>query len=108
MNAQRAAHAAAGTDVEPSSGCGGEGAHPPTFITERCQGKEVGDHCSLMILPGECAKGGTRSRGRVRKWAGRYHGKFGFGELAHRRSVMCRATRFDSSTRYPPYMEGNL
>jgi len=32
-------------------------AHPPKFITEPCQGKEVGDRCFLKIVPGACTKG---------------------------------------------------
>jgi len=39
---------------------------------------------------------------------GRYHGKFGFDEFSHQRSVMYRATWLDPAARYPPYTEGNL
>lgn len=39
---------------------------------------------------------------------GRYHGKWGFDEFSHVRSVMYRATWIDPAQRYPPYTETNL
>merc|ERR1719436_818983 len=39
---------------------------------------------------------------------GRYHGKYGFDEFSHIRSVMYRATWIDPAQRYPPYTETNL
>eukprot|EP00446_Apocalathium_sp_SHHI-4_P043443 CAMPEP_0177351654 /NCGR_PEP_ID=MMETSP0368-20130122/31946_1 /TAXON_ID=447022 ORGANISM="Scrippsiella hangoei-like, Strain SHHI-4" /NCGR_SAMPLE_ID=MMETSP0368 /ASSEMBLY_ACC=CAM_ASM_000363 /LENGTH=210 /DNA_ID=CAMNT_0018813611 /DNA_START=67 /DNA_END=699 /DNA_ORIENTATION=+ len=31
-------------------------AHPPSFITKPCGGKQVGSDCSLAIIPGKCQK----------------------------------------------------
>jgi len=39
---------------------------------------------------------------------GRYHGKWGFDEFSHVRSVMYRATWLDLPQRYPPYTDANL
>mmetsp|Transcript_44415 Transcript_44415/g.117553 ORF Transcript_44415/g.117553 Transcript_44415/m.117553 type:complete len:520 (-) Transcript_44415:29-1588(-) len=39
---------------------------------------------------------------------GRYHGKWGFDEFSHVRSVMYRATWLDLPQRYPPYSDSNL
>jgi len=39
---------------------------------------------------------------------GRYHGKWGFDEFSHVRSVMYRATWIDPPQRYPPYTDTNL
>jgi len=39
---------------------------------------------------------------------GAYHGKWGFDEFSHARSVMYRATWMDPKQRYPPYEDKNL
>ncbi|CAK0881419.1 unnamed protein product [Prorocentrum cordatum] len=39
---------------------------------------------------------------------GSYHGKWGFDEFSHKRSVMYRATWADPSLRYPPYTDGTV
>lgn len=39
---------------------------------------------------------------------GKYHGKAGFEEFSHLRSVMWRPTWIDPPERYPPYKEANL
>lgn len=39
---------------------------------------------------------------------GSYHGKWGFEEFSHHRSVMYRATWADPSLRYPPYTDGTV
>lgn len=39
---------------------------------------------------------------------GSYHGKFGFDEFTHQRSVMFRSTYFDPRARYAPYKDGDV
>merc|ERR1719436_1287487 len=39
---------------------------------------------------------------------GRYHGKWGFDEFSHLRSVMYRKTWLDLPQRYPPYNDANM
>jgi aldehyde dehydrogenase (NAD+) len=70
-------------------------------IKEVTAGGMVVNHIAFQVGTAKLPFGGVGTSGM-----GAYHGKFGFEEFSHRKSVMTKPTRPDlSSVIYPPYTE---
>ena len=62
------------------------------------------NHLAFQVSTAKLPFGGVGASGM-----GAYHGKFGFEEFSHRKSVLTKPTRPDlSSFSYPPYTERAL
>ncbi|KJX74504.1 aldehyde dehydrogenase family protein [Mycobacterium lepromatosis] len=70
-------------------------------IEEVSAGGMLVNHLAIQVLTAKLPFGGVGASG-----IGAYHGKWGFDEFSHRKSVLTKPTRPDfSSIIYPPYTE---
>lgn len=70
-------------------------------IKEVSAGGMLVNHLAIQVLTAKLPFGGVGESG-----IGAYHGKWGFDEFSHRKSVLTKPTRPDlSSFIYPPYTE---
>ena len=74
------------------------------FVTEVPAGGMLINHVAFQVSTAKLPFGGVGGSGM-----GAYHGKWGFDEFSHRKSVLTKPTRPDlSSFMYPPYTERAL
>jgi aldehyde dehydrogenase (NAD+) len=74
------------------------------FIKEVPAGGMLVNHLAFQVSTAKLPFGGVGASGM-----GAYHGKWGFDEFSHRKSVLTKPTRPDfSSFIYPPYTERAL
>ncbi|WP_433610067.1 aldehyde dehydrogenase family protein [Prescottella agglutinans] len=67
-------------------------------LSEVSSGGAVVNHLSYQLLAPQLPFGGVGSSGM-----GRYHGRWGFEELSHRKAVLVKPFRPDPRFAYPPY-----
>ncbi|WP_336385778.1 aldehyde dehydrogenase family protein [Prescottella equi] len=71
------------------------------FFSEISAGAAVVNHLAVHVVAPQLPLGGVGSSGM-----GRYHGRWGFETLSHRKAVLVKPFRPDPRFAYPPY--GNL